>query len=132
MVISGYRQFPLPLPMFISLGCGSGNKPGLGAMETAYIPHNHTLTVYYDMISRYSPSLHDLLSFFKLNPLKQLHVYVPAWLVHVCSQSDVPSSHSFMSIKYGLDYCNFLYSDVSNTSRFLYHPILSAIYENLY
>ena len=23
----------------------SGNKPGLGAMETAYIPHNHTLTV---------------------------------------------------------------------------------------
>ena len=21
------------------------NKPGLGAMETAYIPHNHTLTV---------------------------------------------------------------------------------------
>ena len=27
--------------------CASGNKPGLGAMETAYIPHNHTLTVYY-------------------------------------------------------------------------------------
>ena len=25
--------------------CASGNKPGLGAMETAYIPHNHTLTV---------------------------------------------------------------------------------------
>ena len=24
-----------------------GNKPGLGAMETAYIPHNHTLTVYH-------------------------------------------------------------------------------------
>ena len=23
----------------------SGNKPGLGVMETAYIPHNHTLTV---------------------------------------------------------------------------------------
>ena len=36
-----------PSPMFISLGCASGNKPGLGAMETAYIPHNHTLTVYY-------------------------------------------------------------------------------------
>ena len=36
-----------PSPKFISLGCASGNKPGLGAMETAYIPHNHTLTVYY-------------------------------------------------------------------------------------
>ena len=23
----------------------AGNKPGLGAMETAYISHNHTLTV---------------------------------------------------------------------------------------
>ena len=34
-----------PSPMFISLGCASGNKPGLGAMETAYIPHSHTLTV---------------------------------------------------------------------------------------
>ena len=34
-----------PSPMFISLGCASGNKSGLGAMETAYIPHNHTLTV---------------------------------------------------------------------------------------
>ena len=29
------------------LGSASGNKPGLGVMETAYIPHNHTLTVYY-------------------------------------------------------------------------------------
>ena len=27
------------------LGSASGNKPGLGAMETVYIPHNHTLTV---------------------------------------------------------------------------------------
>ena len=35
-----------PLPMFISLGCASGNKPGLGVMGTAYIPHNYTLTVY--------------------------------------------------------------------------------------
>ena len=36
-----------PSPMFISLGCVSGNKPGLGAMETAYIPrpHYHTLSV---------------------------------------------------------------------------------------
>ena len=34
--------------MFISLGCGSGNKPVIGAMETAYIPHNHTLTLYYN------------------------------------------------------------------------------------
>ena len=34
-----------PSPKFISLGSASGNKPGLGAMETAYIPHNHTLTV---------------------------------------------------------------------------------------
>ena len=34
-----------PSPMFISLGCASGNKPGLGAMETAYIPHSHTLAV---------------------------------------------------------------------------------------
>ena len=33
-----------PSLMFISLGCASGNKPGLGAMETVYIPHNHTLT----------------------------------------------------------------------------------------
>ena len=32
--------------MFNSLGCASGNKPGLGAMETAYIPPNHTLTVH--------------------------------------------------------------------------------------
>ena len=36
-----------PSPKFISFACASGNKPGLGAMETAYIPHNHTLTVYY-------------------------------------------------------------------------------------
>ena len=35
-----------PSPMSISLGCASGYKPGLGAMETAYIPQNHTLTVY--------------------------------------------------------------------------------------
>ena len=35
-----------PLPMFTSIDCASGNKPGLGVMETAYIPHNHTLTVY--------------------------------------------------------------------------------------
>ena len=34
-----------PLPMFISRGCASGNKPDLGVMETAFIPHNHTLTV---------------------------------------------------------------------------------------
>ena len=27
--------------------CASGNKPWLGAMETVYIPHNHTLTVQY-------------------------------------------------------------------------------------
>ena len=39
-------SFHCPLTMFISLGCASGNKPGLGTMETAYIPHNHTLTVY--------------------------------------------------------------------------------------
>ena len=25
------------------LGCASGNNPGLGAMETAYIPHKDTL-----------------------------------------------------------------------------------------
>ena len=37
---------PLPLPRFISLGCASGNKPGIGVMETSYSPHNHTLTVY--------------------------------------------------------------------------------------
>ena len=37
-----------PSPMFISLGYASGNKPELGAMETAYIPHNHTLTIYID------------------------------------------------------------------------------------
>ena len=86
MVISGYRQYPLPLAHvyfprlrlwgpflkssyerfllyeFVELALnyrsnefvvqlrifvkrGPGNKPGLGAMETAYIPHNHTLTV---------------------------------------------------------------------------------------
>ena len=28
------------------INCASGNKPGLGVMETPYIPHNHTLTVY--------------------------------------------------------------------------------------
>ena len=33
------------LPRFISLGYASGNKPGLGIMETAYIPHNYTLTL---------------------------------------------------------------------------------------
>ena len=32
-----------PSPMFISLGCASGNKPRLNEMETAYITHNHTL-----------------------------------------------------------------------------------------
>ena len=40
-------SFHYPLPMFISLGSASGNKPGLVVMETAYIPHKHTLTVYY-------------------------------------------------------------------------------------
>ena len=34
-----------PLLMFISFGCASGNKHGLGVIETVYIPHNHTLTV---------------------------------------------------------------------------------------
>ena len=38
-----------PSPMFISLGCASGHKPGLWALETSYIPHNHTLTVYYKL-----------------------------------------------------------------------------------
>ena len=33
-----------PLPVFISLGCASGNTPGLGAMETAYFPHNQART----------------------------------------------------------------------------------------
>ena len=28
----------------------AGNKPGLGAMETAYISHNHTLTVFPDIL----------------------------------------------------------------------------------
>ena len=36
-----------PTPKFISIGFASGNKPVLGAMETAYIPHNPTLTVFY-------------------------------------------------------------------------------------
>ena len=35
-----------PSPMFISLSCASENKPGLGAMETAYTPCKHSLTVY--------------------------------------------------------------------------------------
>ena len=35
-----------PSPMFISLGYASGNKPALGAMETSYIPYDHTLIVY--------------------------------------------------------------------------------------
>ena len=35
-----------PCPGYCSLGCASGNKPGLGVMETAYSPHNHTLNVY--------------------------------------------------------------------------------------
>ena len=38
-----------PWLMFISLGCAFGNKPGLRAMETAYTPHNHTLTVLYNL-----------------------------------------------------------------------------------
>ena len=42
----GYFGIHYPSPKFISLGSASGNKPRLGAMETAYIPHNHTLTVH--------------------------------------------------------------------------------------
>ena len=34
-----------PRPCLIPSAAPTGNKPGLGAMETAYIPHNHTLTV---------------------------------------------------------------------------------------
>ena len=33
------------LPMYIFLGCASGNEHGPGAMETTCITHNHTLTV---------------------------------------------------------------------------------------
>ena len=38
-------SFHCPLFMYISLRCASGNNPGLGSMEIAYIPSNHTLTV---------------------------------------------------------------------------------------
>ena len=47
MVIAGYRQYLLPLAHVYFPRCASGNKPGPGVMETAYIPHNHTWTVYY-------------------------------------------------------------------------------------
>ena len=40
-------SFHCPLPMFVSLGCASGNKHELGALETAYITHIYTLTVYH-------------------------------------------------------------------------------------
>ena len=52
-----------PLPMFISLGCASGNKPGLGVMETLCIPHNHTLTVYYSIYHTVAEQCHNIESF---------------------------------------------------------------------
>ena len=52
MIISGYRQYSLPLAQVFSLGSASGNKHGLGEMETAYIPHNHTLTVYCNTVHK--------------------------------------------------------------------------------
>ena len=56
-------SFHYPETRFISLGSASGNKPGLGVMETAFIPHNHILTVL--ILYRYNifMSVH-LLSFF--------------------------------------------------------------------
>ena len=45
MVMRDIGSFHCPEPMFISRGAAEGNKHGLGAMETAYIPHNHILTV---------------------------------------------------------------------------------------
>ena len=45
MVMRDIDSFHCPEPMFISLGCASGNKPGLGEMKTAYIPHNQTLNI---------------------------------------------------------------------------------------
>ena len=44
-----YKSYPSHI--FIFLGCASGNKPRLGSMETAYITHNHTLTVKYSVSS---------------------------------------------------------------------------------
>ena len=57
---------PLAQVYIISLGCASGNKPGLGAMETAYIPHNHTLTVYYITLNTCIPVYNIDVHFYKI------------------------------------------------------------------
>ena len=52
-----------PEPRFISRGAAEGNKHGQGAMETACIPHNHTLTVLLYRYSIFMPVYLHLLSF---------------------------------------------------------------------
>ena len=45
MVMRDIGSFQIPEPRFMSRGAAEGNKSGLGDLETAYIPHNHNLTV---------------------------------------------------------------------------------------
>ena len=60
-------------------GAASGNKPGLGAMETAYIPHNHTLTVYYHILQAFIIIPHRKLN--SIDNMHQLHLY-KVYLTH--------------------------------------------------
>ena len=66
MVMRDIGSFHCSEPRFISLGCASGNKPGLGAMETAYIPHNHTLTVLLYRYNTFMPVYVHLLNFLTM------------------------------------------------------------------
>ena len=45
MVMRDIGSFHYPETRFIFRGAAEGNKQRQGVMETAYIPHNHTLTV---------------------------------------------------------------------------------------
>ena len=64
MVMRDIGSFHCPEPRFISRGRAEGNKLGRGVMDTACIPHNHTLTVLLYRYNTFMPVYLHLLSFF--------------------------------------------------------------------
>ena len=65
--MNGYgrrRQLPLPETRFISRGVAEGNIHGQGALQTACVRNNHTLTVLLCRYNAFMPVHLHLLSFY--------------------------------------------------------------------
>ena len=84
-------SFHCPEPRFISRGGAEGNKLGRGVMNTACIPHNHTLTVLLYRYNTFMPVYLHLLSFFDHVSRKSDHT-----VSRLCNRSS-PIFEEFLS-----------------------------------